>query len=213
MGDKGQPPVLIVFAGPNGSGKSSNAEEVKRICGSYPNVYINADEIARDSGMDAYKAAIEAGKRREAALSDGVSFATETVMSSTEKLEFMQRARSLGYHVHLEFILTQDPALNVMRVQNRVYKGGHDVPVDKIIARYERSIAMLPRALCICTTARVVNNTFDNPKLIAKKLFSGKIEIYRQPSPSKWDEENIRRLIGIQKPEEDYAIFLSNRPG
>lgn len=39
------------------------------------------------------------------------------------------------------FVLTADPELNVYRVATRVSKGGHDVPTDKIIDRYSKSLA------------------------------------------------------------------------
>lgn len=196
-------PILMIFAGPNGSGKSSNTEDVKQMCGAYPDLYINADEIALEKGLDAYAAAKEAERRREQALTAGISFVMETVMSSPAKLDLMQKAKSFGYHIHLEFVLTQDPNLNVMRVQNRVRKGGHDVPADKVIARYERSKALLPRALEIADTARVLNNSFDNPKVIARKFNNGEIKISPLSPPSKWNEDNIRDLLGIKKDTEN----------
>lgn len=199
MNDSNLRPTLIVFAGPNGSGKSSNTEEVKRICGSYPDLYINADEIALEKGLDAYAAAREAEKRRVEALANNISFSMETVMSSPAKIELMRKAKSLGYHVHLEFVLTQDPALNVMRVQNRVRKGGHDVPAEKIVARYERSVALLPQAMEIADTARILNNSLDNPKVIAKKSMDGKITVLPLPAPSKWNVDNIQELVGIRE--------------
>jgi len=77
MEDKTPRPVLMIFAGPNGSGKSSNTEDVKQVCGAYPDLYINADEIALEKGLDAYAAAKEAERRREQALTGGISFAME----------------------------------------------------------------------------------------------------------------------------------------
>ena len=210
MEDKTPRPVLMIFAGPNGSGKSSNTEDVKQVCGAYPDLYINADEIALEKGLDAYAAAKEAERRREQALTGGISFAMETVMSSTAKLDLMQKAKSLGYHVHLEFVLTHDSRINVTRVRNRVLEGGHDVPIDKIIARYERSKALLPRALEIADTARILNNSFDNPKVIARKFNNGEIKISPLSPPSKWNEGNIRDLLGIKKDAENLFGWMGS---
>lgn len=36
---------------------------------------------------------------------------------------------------------TESPTINAKRVANRVLNGGHDVPIPKIISRYDKSIA------------------------------------------------------------------------
>ena len=53
----------------------------------------------------------------------------------------MQRARDHGYKVYLYYVGTEDPLINVQRVQEiRVKEGGHNVPKNKIIDRYHRSM-------------------------------------------------------------------------
>ena len=49
----------------------------------------------------------------------------------------MDRAKEKGYFVRCYYVLTADPAINVLRVKSRVAAGGHDVPEDKIISRYD----------------------------------------------------------------------------
>ena len=41
------------------------------------------------------------------------------------------------------FVLTCNPEINVLRVKNRVLVGGHDVPVEKILLRYTKSLNMI----------------------------------------------------------------------
>lgn len=199
MEDKKERPILIIFAGPNGSGKSSNTEKVRKRCKSFPNLYINADDIAAARGLDAYAAAMEAEKQRQEALTNGLSFVMETVMSSPEKIKLMREARDLGYYVHLEYVVTQDPFINLGRVKNRVAQGGHNVPGDKILSRYERSRALLPEALDVVTSANVMNNSLDNPVCIAEKKKDGTFEVFPQDPPSKWSANSIRELIGIRE--------------
>ncbi len=125
--------------------------------------YINADDIARDRGLkgDAgtIAAQLEAERKREECLANRHSFSFETVMSHISKVEFMRRAKAVGYRVTFFFVATDDPALNVLRVQTRVELGGHDVPKDRILARYRRSIANLPAALAICDKTTVFDNS------------------------------------------------------
>lgn len=39
--------------------------------------------------------------------------------------------------LHLFFVSTNHPSINAARIAQRVMKGGHDVPIPKIISRYQ----------------------------------------------------------------------------
>jgi predicted ABC-type ATPase len=190
-------PLLVIYAGPNGSGKSTITEEDLSSRG-FPDLYINADDIGRQQNMGAYEAAIEAARIRRAALDAGISFAMETVMSTPDKIEFMREAKDKGYRLHLEYITTQDPDLNVLRVRDRVLDRGHDVPENKIISRYGRSMKLLPEALEIADSATIYNNSFDDPIVIAEKTVAAGIVIYPRQPPSRWNEQRILKLLGIK---------------
>jgi predicted ABC-type ATPase len=188
-------PRLYVFAGPNGSGKSTVTNGLYARLGSLPALYINADEIAAKHGMNPYDAAAEAERQRKEALSKGLSFVMETVMSIFDKVDFLGEAKSAGYHVHLEYLTTQDPDINIARVRNRVLAGGHDVPAEKVSARYRRSMDLLKEAMEIVDTARIYNNSLERPVLIAEKTRDQRIIAYPQPPPSTWSEEKILKLV------------------
>jgi len=192
----GQPPVLWIFGGPNGSGKTSVTRLVYASDPDIPRQYINADDIAKEHGISNLRAANMANAQCEAALMARESFAMETVLSMPDKLDIMRRAKRLGYIVRLVYVTTQDPKINVGRVRQRHQSGGHDVPVDKIFSRYDRSMRYLPEALCIVDTAYVFNNSFQNPVLIAEKTQDKGVIIHAQAPPSKWTRENIMALIG-----------------
>lgn len=91
-------------AGPNGSGKSTITSEVKPI-----GMYINADEIQAHLGCSPLEAAQNAQKLREYCLANGLDFTMETVFSTPEKVEFLQRAKDLGYYIICIFVLTRHP--------------------------------------------------------------------------------------------------------
>ena len=48
-----------------------------------------------------------------------------------------------GYFIRCYYILTADPMINVWRVKARVESGGHDVPEEKIVIRYDRALALV----------------------------------------------------------------------
>jgi predicted ABC-type ATPase len=84
-----QKPILAVFAGPNGSGKTTLTRIGYKNSTGLPRLYINADSIAKDLSIDAYKAALEAERLRNDAIAAGVSFVMETVMSTPGKVEML----------------------------------------------------------------------------------------------------------------------------
>ena len=59
-------------------------------------------------------------------------FTFETVMSHPSKLEFIRKAKELGYKTYLYFVSLEDPELNKDRVRTRVQLHGHGVPEEKI---------------------------------------------------------------------------------
>ncbi len=159
-------PVLLVIAGPNGAGKTTVTVKLKVEKWSDNVEYLNPDDVARDRFGDwnSPKAVIQAATwvsaRREELLQAHLGIAFETVFSTTEKLEFLNRAQAAGYFVRVFFVGTSDPRINAARVADRVIRGGHSVPIDKIVSRYERS--MLNLSLAIRTVDRCY--IYDNSK-------------------------------------------------
>lgn len=93
--------------------------------------------------VNAYFASVAADFLRQKLLQKRVSFSFETVMSSPDKVALLKQAQSLGYRTYLYYIATEAPSINVARVKARVNLGGHDVPEDKIVSRYARSLDLL----------------------------------------------------------------------
>ena len=64
-----------------------------------------------------------------------------------------------------------DPAINADRVAERYEQGGHNVPPDKIVARYARSLGNLPDAIPYLSRAFFFDNSGAEMKYLA--CFSG----------------------------------------
>ena len=140
-------PVLIVVAGPNGSGKTSVTGKILNHKWLEDAVYINPDIVAQErfgdwNSKDAVMKSVKYCEEwRENCLSERKSLIFETVMSSDDKVDFIERAIQVGYFVRLFFVCTNSPTINASRIANRVMKGGHDVPITKIISRYQKSLS------------------------------------------------------------------------
>jgi predicted ABC-type ATPase len=85
------------------------------------------------SGIDSYFASVLSDFLRRKLLDSSKSFTFETVMSAPDKVELLSEARRRGYRTYLYFVATEDPAINVERVKNRVASGGHKVPESSSI--------------------------------------------------------------------------------
>ncbi|MCB1831856.1 MAG: zeta toxin family protein [Geminicoccaceae bacterium] len=175
-------PVMTVIAGPNGSGKTTLAKKLLGHGWTRGAAYINADEIARDrfgdwnSPQAVVQAAEYADELRTTFLENGENFAYETVFSTQKRIDDLTRAQNAGFFIRFFFVATADPSINIARVIRRVQSGGHDVPKEKIVERYHRSVANLLRALRIADRAYVIDNSADDcdPQMLYRTV-SGRI--------------------------------------
>lgn len=138
--------VIYVFAGPNGSGKST------LIANLYLNGKLNAEYVNADIYCNTnFKDIENIDERNKAAmfyttdkvnsyLKQGKSFCYETVLSHPSKIQLFKQAKKLGYKIISTFVYTNNPQINIDRVAARSKQGGHDVPKEKIISRYYRSL-------------------------------------------------------------------------
>ena len=176
-------PELIIIAGPNGSGKTSVTKKFLHHEWAEGTTYINPDEVANEMFGDwnsiesILKAANYCAEWRERCINEKQSFVFETVMSSEDKIDFINRAKKAGFFIRLFFISTDSPTINASRIADRVMKGGHDVPITKIVSRYFKSIKNCMKASMIVDRLYVYDNSIDGEDAkIQFRLSNGKLE-------------------------------------
>lgn len=183
-------PILIIIAGPNGSGKTSVTSKLLNHKWVEECVYINPDNIAKDlfgdwNNQDAVlNAAVYSTKWREDCLAEMKSLIFETVLSSPEKIAFVEKAKQKGYFIRLFFIGTDNPKINASRIAQRVLEGGHDVPISKIISRYSKSIINCSACAKIADRTYIYDNSidFEEPQLLFKISDGLKVKEYKEPN-------------------------------
>lgn len=188
-------PEIVVFAGPNGSGKSTITAVLRPV--KMP--YVNADDIQRVLECDMLEAAQKAEKQREEYLEKGKSFCFETVLSTRRNLDLLKRAKDAGFFIRCYYVLTADPYINVARVESRVMGGGHGVPRDKIITRYERALGLVKELLPVCDVCHIYDNSGTEPYRIFKKR---KDLCWYCTEPHLWLKADIAALTGICNAEK-----------
>jgi len=135
--------VCYIIAGPNGAGKTTFAKEFLPEEAKCLN-FLNADLIA--AGLAPFRpegAAIKAGKlmvhQIDECIKKGESFAFETTLSGRTYIKKINDMKSKGYKIVIYFLKLASVDLAIERVKLRVSEGGHNIPVDDIKRRFERS--------------------------------------------------------------------------
>jgi len=75
----------------------------------------------------------------------------------------LKRAKEKGYFIRCYYILTADSMINVWCVKVRVESGGHDVPEEKVIARYDKALALVKDVIKVCDICHIYDNSDSKP--------------------------------------------------
>ena len=133
--------------------------------------------------VNSYFASVAADFIRQKLLETGVSFTFETVMSHPDKVDLLRKAQERGFRTYLYYVATEDPEINISRVENRVELGGHQVPTDKIVERYHRSLALLADAVQYTDRAYIFDNSYHEKVWIAEITGGNDLEMKSDAMP------------------------------
>ena len=192
---------LYVIAGCNGAGKTTASFTV------LPEMlkcreFVNADEIAAGiSPFNPEGVAIQAGRlmidRIIQLLKDGETFAFETTLATRSYVKLIQQAKKRGYFVTLLFFSLSTSEQAQRRVAQRVSMGGHNIPSDVIVRRYEAGLQNLFQLyMPICDYWTLYDNSNCPAVRIASGFGTERIEVF--------DKERYQTLYKKyhQQPEE-----------
>jgi predicted ABC-type ATPase len=178
-------PIVVALAGPNGAGKTTFFHSHLAPAGLR---FLNIDVIARELVIDAYSAAAVASALRRELVNQGESFVFETVFSDPvgDKLAFLKEVAASGYTVVLIFIGVSGPRASEERVSIRVREGGHDVPADKLVSRYPRTMANLRAAIRELPHVLVLDNDDMRSPFRRVAQFENGRELFRATPLPRW---------------------------
>ena len=195
---------LYIIAGCNGAGKTTASFTV------LPEMlkcreFVNADEIA--AGLSPFNpegVAIQAGRlmidRIIHLLKEGETFAFETTLATRSYVKLIQQAKRRGYFVTLLFFSLSTPEQAILRVAKRVSLGGHNIPTDVILRRYEAGLQNLFRLyMPVCDHWAL----YDNSDCPAVKVASGnaldKVEIFDKQRYSRLEQLYSQQQEGLDE--------------
>lgn len=175
---------LEILSGPNGCGKTTLSEyliEAGRLLN-----FVNADTIAKGLDASSIKGGeITAGKillkQLDDSLSSGKNVSFETTLSGKLWVRLIKRAKDLGYKVNIYYIIVEDPEIAVRRIEERVSRGGHHIPRDTVLRRYDRSRDLLFSLYDkLVDSVFVFDNSNGSANLIAVRDNGKGIKIFNQ---------------------------------
>ena len=180
-------PQLWILVGGNGAGKSTFHRLALEPLG-LP--FVNADVLARIVFAEApeahsYEAAQLAERQRLQLLEQGLSFCFETVYSHPSKIDFIARAKGLGYQLIMVLIHLESTDLNQARIASRVSEGGHRVPADKVISRIPRLLDQVRASIPLVDVLRVYDNSSAvDPFVPVFTITNGSLSLDLDPLPA-----------------------------
>ena len=90
----------------------------------------------------------------------------ETTLTGEGELALLKMARASDFKVNLAYAGLPRVEMSAARVSERVRDGGHDVPLDDIVRRFERSMANLHVALVLADRAYLLDDAGERHRLI-----------------------------------------------
>ncbi len=156
-------------------------------------VSVNRNQFTYKGEFNSYIAADVAALIRLELIQSGESFAFESVFSHRSKLDVIRYAKEKNYRIYLYFVGTQDPEINLNRVNIRVNENGHGVPENKIKERYYRCFGLLKEVLKESDRAYLFDNSSTNAKLVAEVVAGNKVTMHLQENVPAWFQTYVSR--------------------
>ena len=182
--------LLTIIGGVNGVGKSSiygAFDAVNEMLG----VIIDTDKITAQLGGDKLKGGKEAVRLINGCLERGENFTWETTLSGNKPLKTILAARENGYLVSLFYIAVSSAEESLLRIENRVRKGGHNISKNDVKKRCEKRFDDLIRILPHCDSVIFLDN--ENGFIKVGYCDEGKLELFGEYAPD-WISELKERL-------------------
>lgn len=174
-----------LIAGVNGTGKSS-LRGVLEGQGVYLGHIIDTDLIAKENNFNNLLAGKKAIKLINECLLKNISFTQETTLAGRGVEKNLIQARKQGYYISMFYIGLNSSEESLLRIENRVKKGGHNIPTEDVIRRYNRRIESLKKVLPYCDEVNFYDN--ENGFLKVAEIRNNKFSYTNNYRPS-WIKE------------------------
>ena len=179
-----------IIAGVNGTGKSSLRGVLEGLGVNLGHI-IDPNQIAKRHQMDTIKAGRQALAEIDGCLQRNSSFTQETTLSGHRIEKNLQQARRQGYYIVLYYIGLSSAQESLLRIENRVRKGGHDIPPGDVKRRFSRRWNDLKRVFPYCDEVIFYDN--ENGFVKVAEYKNSQLNFYGDYRPD-WLEDFLKTL-------------------
>ncbi len=173
--------IYNIIGGVNGCGKTSLTGVLKTLKYDLGTI-IDTDKLAKEAGSNMSGARIAIKKINEY-MDNGYTFTQETTLSGVKTLKTIKKAKENDYLINLYYIGLDEVEESLSRIDNRVKKGGHDIPEADVRKRYSKRFVDLIKILKYCDTAIFFDN--NNGFVPVAEYKNGELTINANAEP-KW---------------------------
>ena len=182
--------TYTIIAGVNGCGKSSLTGVLRTEINNLGKI-IDVDKITVSCGGNALEGGKKAVALIDECLEKEICFTQETTLSGRKTLDTVKRAIAKDYYIRLYYVGLDTMEESLLRIENRVKKGGHNIATDAVARRFEKRFDNLLTILPYCNEATFYDN--DNGFVTVAKYKNGELQPIGKQQP-KWMEELIGKL-------------------
>ena len=182
--------TFTIIAGVNGCGKSSLTGVLRTETDNLGKI-IDVDKITATCGGNVLDGRKKSMALIEECLEKEICFTQETTLSGRKTLDTIKRAIDKGYSIRLYYVGLDTMEESLLRIANRVKKGGHNIDTDAVSRRFDKRFEDLIAVLPYCKEATFYDN--DNGFATVAKYKNGELQPVGQVYP-KWLAELIKKM-------------------
>ena len=182
--------TYTIVAGVNGCGKSSLTGVLRTEIDNLGKI-IDVDKLTVACNGDVIEGGKQALKIIDECLEKEICFTQETTLSGKKTLNTIKRAIAKDYYIRLYYVGLNTKEESLLRIENRVKKGGHNIDSEAVINRFNKRFEDLILVLPYCNEATFYDN--DNGFVTVAKYKNGEIQPIGSQSPA-WLTELIEKI-------------------
>ena len=182
--------TYTIVAGVNGCGKSSLTGVLRTEINNLGRI-IDVDKITATCGGNLFEGGKKAVVLIDECLEKEICFTQETTLSGRKTLDTVKRAIAKDYYIRLYYVGLDTMEESLLRIENRVKRGGHNINTETVINRFGKRFEDLLAVLPYCNEATFYDN--DNGFVTVAKYKNGDLQTIGQKSP-KWLLELVEKM-------------------
>ena len=182
--------IYTIVAGVNGCGKSSLTGVLRTEIHNLGKI-IDTDKITAACGGNLLDGGKKAVTLIDECLEKEICFTQETTLSGRKTLDTVKRAIAKDYYIRLYYVGLDTVEESLLRIENRVKRGGHNINTDTVTNRFSKRFEDLLTILPHCNEATFYDN--GNGFVTVAKYKNGDLQTIGQSTP-KWLLELLEKM-------------------